>query len=416
MTQKLVRQLLAILVNQLVFRFHNPDILLETYGDVLLGHFIRFVTATTNPESIALVLYIVPLHLLPRALPDPRLSNGRFKRKIPLAVAPICGSNQRNYTREPIMKNPLVADATIDHELETAGYARRALLSPDEVQSLRTVFSKLRSGPAQTGYQISIWNEELPKARAVGEALQKTLISKLAPYVKNFRHVWCSFVSKPPEYPESFLPPHRDWSFLKEGEGPSLGIWVPLVDTHRDNGAFGLIPGSHKILPGLSGSPSHMLFTSILQHSNVVTEFLQFQEMRAGELLIFDNRLLHGSLANCTKEDRVAAACMLIPEDADLVHYFLNPGTVYGQYPYKVHRYHISPDFFYRYSPRSLTLMYDQGLRPPEDQDSQYDQTIDFSQDSITEVEARKLLEELRETHAPRRFLHRVLSSMGMST
>ena len=312
------------------------------------------------------------------------------------------------------MTNNIISDPLLADELSTKGFAIRPLLSPEEIHYLLTLFSGQKSDPVQTGYQVSIWNEDLENSRRVATEIQSIICPKLNRFVADYLPIWCSFISKPPENSQSFFPPHRDWTFLDDNSGTSFGVWIPLVDTSVSNGALGLIPGSHKLFNDICGSPSHTLFPPILRHHQFLAQNLKIQPMKAGDLIIFDNRTIHGSPPNCSRTNRIATACMLIPKSADLLHAFLSPESRSDCYPYKVLRYKVSPEFFYRYSPGSLTALYDRGATPPEDADCRLHDCIEISPKVLTEAEVKAAIQGLSKPTQRRGIFGSFLSSIGI--
>ena len=57
-------------------------------------------------------------------------------------------------------------------------------------------------------------------------------------------------------------------------------------------------------------------FTDIIE---TVKAYMVPLELKAGEILLFDNRLIHCSLANTTPEPRIAAISTIIPESASII-------------------------------------------------------------------------------------------------
>ena len=104
-----------------------------------------------------------------------------------------------------------------------------------------------------------------------------------------------------------------------------MGTWSPLIDVDLKNGNFALLKGSQKFGYTIRGSRVCFIYSdethpSILQAMKDGYE-IECLEMKAGDLLFFDHRVAHFSTPNFTDEVRVAAATMLIPEEAQSVHY-----------------------------------------------------------------------------------------------
>jgi ectoine hydroxylase-related dioxygenase (phytanoyl-CoA dioxygenase family) len=79
----------------------------------------------------------------------------------------------------------------------------------------------------------------------------------------------------------------------------AITAWIPLIDVSPDQGTLGIIPGSHH-----KGYLPHKFYTGPgIQGHGVREECLQNVEiqelnMRAGNAIIFDARLIHGTIPN----------------------------------------------------------------------------------------------------------------------
>jgi hypothetical protein len=164
-----------------------------------------------------------------------------------------------------------------------------------------------------------------------------------------------SFVIKEPN-PKSVVPIHQDWTFVKdEDRHCSVTCWIPLVDVNIDNGALGVIKGSHNYFKNFRPSPSPQAPSPISEHMFSIFPYMELIEMKAGEALVFDNRTFHGSPPNTTPKARIAFGIGLTQSDASLVHYYLKPDG----HKDNVMEYKIDRDFFLKYENSRLSKMYD---------------------------------------------------------
>jgi phytanoyl-CoA hydroxylase len=82
-------------------------------------------------------------------------------------------------------------------------------------------------------------------------------------------------------------PPHQDWPSM-EASQDSLVVWVPLIDTNKENGSIIIYPGSHKngVLPFTSNNG----FAEV----NFIGESTQ-PIVNTGDIVIFSTLLVHES-------------------------------------------------------------------------------------------------------------------------
>jgi ectoine hydroxylase-related dioxygenase (phytanoyl-CoA dioxygenase family) len=111
-------------------------------------------------------------------------------------------------------------------------------------------------------------------------------------------------------------PLHRDAPFWK-GLYPQnqINCWIPLQDTHINNGCLGYIPGSHLDTENLSEKPD-----VLMEHDLTLTsdqkEKIKFIEVEAGDILIHHSLTLHGTGPNLTDSPRLAYVLHYMPTDS----------------------------------------------------------------------------------------------------
>lgn len=177
--------------------------------------------------------------------------------------------------------------------------------------------------------------------RQIAEIIADALGDVLSPYLDSYRLFLGGGVFYKQPHPESLLDLHQDWTFVDETKYLSGSIWIPLVDTNRENGAFHAIVGSHRVERTYRGSPLWPLVSEGLS-DDFVADYLAFFEVPAGQALAFDHRLIHGSFPNRSASPRPAIVVGLVPIDADLHHYYLAPDG-------RQFRYTVTEDFFHGY-------------------------------------------------------------------
>ncbi|QXC60297.1 phytanoyl-CoA dioxygenase family protein [Aquihabitans sp. G128] len=134
------------------------------------------------------------------------------------------------------------------------------------------------------------------------------------------------FVSKPAS-PNSFRLPHQDPTSIDERRHVSLSVWVPLVDSTRENGALEVLAGSH-----LMGNHPRPPDVESL-HPDLAAEALRSStaiELEAGSMMVIDGAVIHHSLPNRTDRGRVAAIAGVIPQGHELYYVRSDAGAEAG--------------------------------------------------------------------------------------
>tara|TARA_B100000809_G_scaffold259713_2_gene305240 strand:- start:446 stop:1204 length:759 start_codon:yes stop_codon:yes gene_type:complete len=130
-------------------------------------------------------------------------------------------------------------------------------------------------------------------------------------------------ISKPPHSPPLFW--HQDWLGWNEPISytdvpQQLFLMYYLVDTDQKNGCLRVIAGSHRKRHALHSiteeahadnwsrytDPGHLIYQSVLEE--------QALPVQAGDLVIGDSRLLHGSYANRSHQRRTVITLWFHPD------------------------------------------------------------------------------------------------------
>lgn len=139
-----------------------------------------------------------------------------------------------------------------------------------------------------------------------------------APLLVDHKAVMNSFLTKFPG-PESFLPLHQDPTVVDEHEHRSVTVWFALeeISTRRRNGPMHLLPGSHRVgleWRGTNTNPSYIEGLEALWAIAVPVD------VAAGDVVLMDSRLLHGSPPNESDAARTAISGVFVPRAAPLCH------------------------------------------------------------------------------------------------
>jgi ectoine hydroxylase-related dioxygenase (phytanoyl-CoA dioxygenase family) len=266
-------------------------------------------------------------------------------------IAQLIHAQKRNREMKPLFKNK-ETQANFDRD----GYVKVPVLEAAAVKELLDFYESVKfKDEVGMGFHISMDQVDKGLVKRILDKLFEVALPRLEPIFDGAKPFVGSFVIKEPN-PTSIVPVHQDWSFVEDEERHcSVTCWVALVDTNMDNGAMGVIKGSHNYFKNLRPSPSPQVPSPISEHMFTIFPYLHLIEMKAGEALIFDNRTFHGSPPNTTAHTRVAFGIGFTHSDAKLVHYYLKPDGKKDT----VLKYDIDESFFLKYENARLAKMYD---------------------------------------------------------
>ena len=149
--------------------------------------------------------------------------------------------------------------------------------------------------------------------RVLGPALDRVLV--------DYRVMFANWLVKVPHAAE--VPLHADWTFLDESRFSSVTVWCPLADTSvaLGNGPLGVVVGSQLQIDFL-----RVANVAAYDRCEQAVEGLEraVPDLRAGQAIVMDNRVVHFSPPNLTDRARLALGCVVGPVEADLHHYWLH--------------------------------------------------------------------------------------------
>lgn len=215
--------------------------------------------------------------------------------------------------------------ANPDHEalLDRYGYAVIPAVDDEWTERLRNVHARLGVAPddPRVALHFGFHSQDEGYKRQVADALiplTEELVGRLfddhSVYLAMFITKWSG--------PNSGFGPHQDPTLVDERKYRGVKIWIPLgptgVEDGRDNGMLHVVPGSHRFLdePRTRDVDD---FSFAAHEELIINRHGVGIPTRAGEAIVFDDRLIHYSMPNETTEPRVVVALGMRPTEAACV-------------------------------------------------------------------------------------------------
>lgn len=216
---------------------------------------------------------------------------------------------------------PSLKDQRLEEKLWNEGYVVVPFFNENEIDDL-IAFYKSISPDYEGKIYASSHSSNIENKRRINEKIKSAYRNKVEELFVNPLIMGGTYVVKPSGTGVSH--PHLDWNLVKEGPYRSCNVWVPLIDLTEKNGVIEVLPGSHKLFPTYRG-PNISDRTNDLQQFfwDTMTQLY----LKAGEALIYDHRLIHGSRDNLSEVMRPATACAVTNQEAELRLYYLDGET-----------------------------------------------------------------------------------------
>ena len=254
----------------------------------------------------------------------------------------------------------LFKDSQQQEDFEKNGYVVIDLIDKNIVDLLTSFYKNVEKNPLSSyGFHVSLDNEDTDQIRTISEYLIQTVRPDLDKYFQNHRIFTASFVIKD-KNPMGIVPPHQDWTFVNENEYWSATIWCPLVDVNFENGALGVIRGSHLFYDHVRPSPSSSYEPPFKNEIETIFPYLDILDLKAGQAIVFNNKTIHGSPPNTVDQSRLAFGIGITHQEASIFHYYMLP----DKEKKFIETFEVDPSFFFKYNNARLSDLYAHGKKP----------------------------------------------------
>jgi len=226
----------------------------------------------------------------------------------------------------PPMVWSAVSSPETRQRLATDGFAVVQLLTPDELDAVAAAHERLARA-SDEGLTIDYMRVDRTIMARVRTEVLPLVTGPLDAVFDRPRVIMATFVTKHPG-PASEMFLHEDRVFVDERRHRAITAWIPLVPTGSatGNGALQVVPASHRLPTGPSGSNTA---DAIRPFEADLRRRLVTLDVPAGSAVVYDTRLVHASTPNLTSQARTAFVCVVIPADAVPVHVVAAPdGTL----------------------------------------------------------------------------------------
>ncbi len=234
--------------------------------------------------------------------------------------------------------NNILKDKIQDKILEKYGYAVIPFLNKEEVEDLSSFFYKNHK-EIPKGLYATAHSQDIDFRNKMNTKIKEVFERANNENFENIQALGGTFMNKS-KGKEGLLQPHQDWNIVDEEQYRSFNVWVPLVDVSKENGTIQILDRSHKFPKTFRGINIPSAYEDL---NEICWDKMLSIEMKAGQALVYDHRLLHASKENFTNENRLVVVYGIIPKDAEMRYYYKENN--------KIAEYKCSPDFFMNGNP-----------------------------------------------------------------
>lgn len=216
-------------------------------------------------------------------------------------------------------------EPTLQAQFDEQGYVVVDLFNEPELAELISASQAGRpdwsppNDPANSTYMSVYDGDHLLTANRV---LRPRLDAAMQRYLVGYRALIGVFFIKEPETRQ--LPIHQHPPSLFDLTDVAICCWCAFGDIDEDNGPLRVVPRSHRLTRHVETARLRPYFADFADAA--YEKYSIPVPIKAGQAVIFDNSLLHGSGPNRTSQRRMAVFSLLIPEGKTQVHIADEPG------------------------------------------------------------------------------------------
>lgn len=198
-------------------------------------------------------------------------------------------------------------------------------------------------GAQNLDFNISIHTTFLDSNKLYKESVRESLTPLfeqiIQKYIPDHKIIQINIFNKQPQ--SGYLSPHQNLTTVDEDFYTSLSIWIPLQDTDENNGCLYFLPNSQGKFekyrnPYINWPP--------LKWSTDMNDYpLKPIKMNLGQILIFNDSLVHASPDNFSEISRVSFHGLAIPNHASPIYPRKNN--------HQIEIIEVDKDFWFYYSP-----------------------------------------------------------------
>ena len=181
------------------------------------------------------------------------------------------------------------------------------VFSATEVADLNSGFAQLcdlldageDSKEIREWHESSLWLFDICRHRQILDYVEDVLGA-------NF-YLWASnYFAKEPNSP-STVGWHQDGFYWPLSPHHSVTVWIACTDSDESNGAMEVIPGTHQtgLIKHQRSTDTESVLTLELEKGSVRTDEAVPIALKAGEISLHDDRIIHGSPGNLSNRPRV---------------------------------------------------------------------------------------------------------------
>ncbi len=223
------------------------------------------------------------------------------------------------------MNTTIFNSQNIADKLEETGWAVIDFCGVGKISNIKNRFEDYLPRISDMPVIITL----LQKNRAVRNDVHREILTEFSPlldfHFKNYKiAIALFFAKKANEVKDIGL--HQDPMITDQTIHPSYGLWIPLVETNISNGTLCVLEKSHRWFHPFQSDTIMPPFNNIRSELNAKCISVN---VKPGQAIIMDNRLIHNSLPNKNSEIRPVVVIKITNANAEYLTLYRQGESTY---------------------------------------------------------------------------------------
>jgi len=220
----------------------------------------------------------------------------------------------------------LFHDHDLQHQFDKDGFVKIDFLSVSEMETIKRLYSEVKkferpeTKNVPSTFDCTFFFSDKPHRKRVYDAYSEFFQSRIDKLLLDYKFVIVNIYDKPGGTGE--VPVHMDWTFVDESKYTSVSVWIPLQDVTRENGTLELVKGSHKLQ---KYRHTNIPYSFDKLWEKLKRKYLEPQNLKEGQIIVFDNSLIHWSTNNKTNKVRTSLQLIMAPSEAPVQLWYKDP-------------------------------------------------------------------------------------------
>lgn len=214
-----------------------------------------------------------------------------------------------------------IADKEIRKSIKENGFYKSTKLKDETILELLNIFKEEHNFDQNVGGMFySVYSQDIEYRKRIHHKIQKVIQPIYNEIFTDYKSVINSFIVKTKGAGSEFEI-HQDSTGLNEWKYSPISVWIPLQDTNAQNGCLWVVPKSHLFTSPYRGISFPSVFEGM---EDTIIDYLQPIELKKGEVLLFDNRLIHTSSENFSSNNRIVLMSGIFPKEAKIISCYMD--------------------------------------------------------------------------------------------